>query len=555
MTIGKFAVCTLSALRGRGPAGHRGRGAGGQSGARHRLPPRLLRRPAARAGPSAWPWCGPRCRPCGAWPRGATPAGYSPAELQSAYNLALASAAAGRGETVAVVDAYDDPDAAADLAIYRAHYGLPACGSGCFSQVNQEGQASPLPAASGQHRLGHRGVAGPRHGVGDLPELPHPAGGGETAPSPTWAQAVNAAVALGARFVSNSYSAAEFAGETAADSAYYDHPGVAVTAAAGDSGYGVGYPAASGYVTSVGGTALTRDPAAARGWSETAWNSGSGATGSGCSAYEPKPSWQADAGCSHRTDNDVAADADPDTGAAIYDSYDQGGWLEVGGTSEATPDHRRDLRPGRPASAGSDPAEYPYQHTAALDDVTSGSDGSCGGSYLCTARPGYDGPTGWGTPDGTGAFQAVDHSVTVASPGNRHSRAGKKSTPLAIAARDSGSAQPLRFTASGLPAGLSISPGGVISGTPKARGYYAVRVYATDATGMTGSASFRWPWSRPAPSRSLGKCLDDWHGGTANGNKIDDLPVQRRPGPGLAGLSPARRRAADPAGQGGPACA
>jgi subtilase family serine protease len=72
-----------------------------------------------------------------------------PAGLQGAYRLALASAAAGRGETVAVVDAYNDPDAAADLATYRAHYGLPACGAGCFSQVNQEGEASPLPAASG----------------------------------------------------------------------------------------------------------------------------------------------------------------------------------------------------------------------------------------------------------------------------------------------------------------------------------------------------------------------------------------------------------------------
>ena len=111
-------------------------------------------------------------------------------------------------------------------------------------------------------------------------------------------KAVNAAVSLGARFVSNSYSVAEYPGETADDSAYYDHPGVAVTAAAGDSGYGVGYPAASQYVTSVGGTSLVRATGtAARGWSETAWNSGSGATGSGCSAYEPKPSWQTDTGC------------------------------------------------------------------------------------------------------------------------------------------------------------------------------------------------------------------------------------------------------------------
>jgi hypothetical protein len=296
---------------------------------------------------------------------------------------------------------------------------------------------------------------------------------------------------------------------------------VAVTAAAGDSGYGVGYPAASPYVTSVGGTELVRDTAAARGWSETAWNSGSGATGSGCSAYEPKPSWQADPGCSRRTDNDVAADADPDTGAAIYDSYDEGGWLEVGGTSESAPLVAATYALAGPPGAGSYPAEYPYQHTSALNDVTSGSDGSCGGSYLCTAQAGYDGPTGWGTPDGTGAFQAVDHSVTVASPGSRLSRAGAKVSPLAIAAQDSGSARPLWYTASGLPAGLSISPGGVISGTPRTRGSYAVRVYATDATGMTGSASFGWTVESAGTITALRKCLDDWHGGTANGNKID----------------------------------
>ncbi len=296
---------------------------------------------------------------------------------------------------------------------------------------------------------------------------------------------------------------------------------MAVTAAAGDSGYGVGYPAASPYVTSVGGTALVRDTATARGWSETVWDSGSGGTGSGCSAYEPKPSWQADTGCGRRTDNDVAADADPDTGAAIYDSYDEGGWLEVGGTSESAPIIAATYALAGPPGTGSDPAEYPYQHTGDLNDVTAGSDGSCGGSYLCTARAGYDGPTGWGTPDGTGAFQAVDNSVTVASPGDRLSRAGVKVTPLAIAARDSASGATLRYAASGLPAGLSISPGGVISGTPGARGYYPVRVYATDATGMTGSASFTWTVDSAGALKMLGKCLDDWHGGTANGNKID----------------------------------
>jgi len=80
----------------------------------------------------------------------ASVAGYGPAQLQSAYNLTLAAAAAGKGETVALVDAYNDPDAAANLKTYRAHYGLPACGAGCFSKVNEEGKASPLPKSAGK---------------------------------------------------------------------------------------------------------------------------------------------------------------------------------------------------------------------------------------------------------------------------------------------------------------------------------------------------------------------------------------------------------------------
>jgi hypothetical protein len=519
VTIGKLAVCTLSALALTAlPAAGAAARTGGSS------PGPDFRHACSTAQPPSWAECLALVRTNVASFRGMapgiTPAGYDPAELQNAYNLALASAAAGRGETVAVVDAYDDPDAASDLAIYRAHYGLPPCDAGCFSKVNQAGQASPLPAASGSTGWATEESLDLDMVSAICPNCHILLVEADNSSLANLGTAVDAAVSLGARFVSNSYSASEFAGEAAEDAAYYDHPGVAVTAAAGDSGYGVGYPAASPYVTSVGGTALVRDTAAARGWGETAWDSGSGATGSGCSAYEPKPSWQADPGCSRRTDNDVAADADPDTGAAVYDGYDEGGWLEVGGTSESAPIVAATYALAGLPAGGSYPAAYPYRHAGDLDDVTSGSDGSCGGSYLCTAQAGYDGPTGWGTPDGTGAFQAVDNSVTVAGPGHRYSRTGVKVPPLAIAARDS-SALPLRFTARGLPAGLSISPRGVITGTPRARGYYAVRVYATDTTGITGSASFPWTVESIGTVTMLGKCLDDWRGRSANGNKVD----------------------------------
>ncbi len=454
-----------------------------------------------------------------------TPAGYGPAALQSAYNLTQASAAAGRGETVAVIDAYHDPDAAANLAVYRAQYHLPACttASGCLRQVNQNGATSPLPRAAGTTGWAAEESLDLDMVSAICPNCRIILVEAENAAVRNLGAAVNAAVSLGARFVSNSYSGSETASETADDSAYYDHPGVAVTAASGDAGYGTRYPAASRYVTSVGGTSLVRAPGPARGWSETAWNS-AGATGSGCSAYEGKPAWQTDTGCSRRTENDVAADADPNTGVAVYDTYGPDrGWQVFGGTSVSSPIIAATYALAGAPGAGASPAEYPYQHTSRLYDVTSGSDGSCGGSYLCTAKVGYDGPTGWGTPDGTGAFNAVDNAVSVASPGTRRSTQGVKIAPLKIAARDSDSAQALRFTATGLPSGLSISAGGSISGTPRARGYYQVRVYATDGTGMAASASFTWAVTSVGAitSRLRGQCLDDWRGGTADRNKID----------------------------------
>ena len=325
-----------------------------------------------------------------------------------------------------------------------------------------------------------------------------------------------------------------------------------MTAAAGDSGYGVGYPAASGYVTSVGGTELVRDTAAARGWSETAWNSGSGATGSGCSAYEPKPSWQADPGCSRRTDNDVAADADPDTGAAIYDSYDGG--RVAGG--------RRHLR--RPLRSSPRPTPWPARRRRRLPGPVPvpahrrPPRRDLGQRWLVRRVLPVHGPGRVRRPDrlgharrhgGVPGRRPLGHRGQPGQPAQPGGGEGAPRWP--IAARDSGSALPLWYTASGLPAGLSISPGGVISGTPRARGYYAVRVYATDATGMTGSASFRWTVESVGTITALRKCLDDWHGGTANGNKIDIYGCNGGRAQAWLAYPQARRRPSGPAGQGG----
>jgi subtilase family serine protease len=173
-----------------------------------------------------------------------------------------------------------------------------------------------------------------------------------------------------------------------------------VTASSGDSGYAAGpqFPATSPHVTAVGGTHLVT-AANSRGWTETVW---SGA-GSGCSTIYAKPAWQTDTGCTKRVEADVSAVADPNTGVAVYGptSRNRSGWLVFGGTSVAAPLIAGVYGVnGGAVNYGSDP----YNNTGALYDVTSGSNGSCGGSYLCTAKVGYDGPTGLGTPNGSTAF-------------------------------------------------------------------------------------------------------------------------------------------------------
>jgi hypothetical protein len=334
----------------------------------------------------------------------AAPTGYGPADLQSAYHLP--SATAGSAVTVALVDAYDDPTAEADLQVYRKQYGLPVCdtANGCFTKVNQEGKQGSYPAGdSGWGEEESLDV----DMVSAICPLCHILL--VEADDDSFANlgvAEDEAVTLGAKYVSNSYASS---GEAKAELGYdhfYDHPGVVITAAAGDNGYQVNFPAVSPDVTAVGGTSLVADPSVPRGWSESAWKG----TGSGCSKYEAKPAWQHDPGCTMRTVADVSAVADPSTGVALYDT-DQTtqGWNEVGGTSVATPIIAATYALAGTPVAGTNPASYPYAAVLSgaageLNDVTSGANGHCAPAYLCTAGPGYDGPTGNGTPDGTAAF-------------------------------------------------------------------------------------------------------------------------------------------------------
>jgi subtilase family serine protease len=324
------------------------------------------------------------------------PTGLSPQQFHSAYKLPTA---APNAQTIAIVDAYDDPTAESDLAKYSSQFGLPACttANGCFKKIGQTGTTS-VPRADSGWALEISLDVQVAHAICQSCKILLVEA--RSSRFSDLAKAENTAASHGATVISNSYGGPEFSTETSSDSAF-NHPGIPITVSSGDSGYGVEYPAASRYVTAVGGTKLTLDSAGNR-VAETAW---SGA-GSGCSAYEPKPSWQHDTACSRRTVADVSADADPASGASIYDStayQGQTGWFRVGGTSLAAP-----LVAAVYALAGNGSStssgSFPYAHASSLFDVTSGSNGSCGGSYLCTAAAGFDGPTGLGSPNGTGGF-------------------------------------------------------------------------------------------------------------------------------------------------------
>jgi hypothetical protein len=357
--------------------------------------------------------------------------GYDPSYLQSAYNVASIAATAGASQTVAIVDAYDDPNAESDLASYRSQWGLPPCttANGCFRKVDQRGGTSYPAADSGwalEISLDVDMVSAicPRCHI-LLVEA-------DDNTMANLGAAVNRAVALGATQVSNSWGGSEYSGESADSAAYFNHPGVAITVSSGDAGYGRQFPAASQYVVAVGGTTLTQNTnSGTRNGSETAW---SGA-GSGCSWYEPKPAWQHDSGCARRTIADVSAVADPSTGVWAFDTYQGSGWSILGGTSAAAPIVAALYAlAGSPAGTQAQAAAAPYG-SASLSDVVSGSNGSCSPAYLCTSMSGYDGPTGLGTPNGVSAL-ALSGGSSGGSTGGTTPTAPSAPTSLTATAGD-----------------------------------------------------------------------------------------------------------------------
>ncbi|HEX6520381.1 MAG TPA: carboxypeptidase regulatory-like domain-containing protein [Streptosporangiaceae bacterium] len=342
---------------------------------------------------------------------GVTPAGYSPADIQSAYDLPSGS----DSPLVAVVDAYDDPNAESDLAVYRAQYGLPACttANGCFRKAGQDGGTDyPSPPPSGDDWVSE--ITLDLDAVSAACPSCHillVEANDDSSTSGSLPAAVQTAYNMGAKFISMSWGGSEDGTENSQDAQYFDHPGIAYTASSGDYGYSAGpiYPSTSQYTVSVGGTTLNRATGTARGWSESAWSD----AGSGCSSDVTKPQFQSGiSACSTRADTDLSADADPNTGLAIYNTYSDAGWDVYGGTSLAAPLIASMYALAGTPAAGTFPASYPYndQHQATdLNDVTSGSNGSCSPAVLCTAGPGWDGPTGLGSPEGTGALTSSPH--------------------------------------------------------------------------------------------------------------------------------------------------
>jgi subtilase family serine protease len=339
----------------------------------------------------------------------AIPAGLSPAQLHTAYQLPTTSV---KGPTIAIIDAFSDPKVFADLKKYDAVFGLPVfpkctktVKKSCFSVLNQSGATSPLPTGDTGWGLEISLDVEVAHAICQNCKIMLVEA--STANFSDIEAAVNTAVAKGAKVVSNSYGA--FGYDCAEPG--YDHPHVAMVVSAGDNGFGIACPAVMNTVVSVGGTRLTLGAGDAY-VSESVWGPGSSGTGSGCSTVSLAQAWQlsvsgwAGIGCgTHRGMNDVAAVGDPFSGAAVYDSYGFGGWLVVGGTSLSAP-----LIAGVYGLAGN-AASWTYTAqglyaapSTSFNDVTTGSNGSCGFPLQCNAGGGYDLPTGVGTPKGLGGF-------------------------------------------------------------------------------------------------------------------------------------------------------
>lgn len=389
--------------------------------------------------------------------------GLRPQDLHVAYDLPQAPVSP---QMIAIVTAGGDPKIEKDLANYDREFGLEGCPSEteCATVVNGQGQRHPLPAVEGDVPLETSLDVEVAHAV--CPGCSLLLVEASSATLAAFEEATDTAARLGAQEISISWGEGEPA-QAPGEGAAFDHPGIAITAAAGDTGYlnwasaeaergRPEYPASSPDVIAVGGTSL--ELGAAGEWQgEQVWNRlepHDEAGGSGCSTLFPAPSWQLELPdwealeCGeHRATADLAAIADPRLGVAVYDSAKNSeghkpGWQRLGGTSVGAP-----LIAGAFALAGGAhgvpyPAQTLYRNAAwdsgLLHDVTTGTNGACklvlgrgctfeeqaadcSSRAICVAGPGYDGPTGLGSLHG---IEALEPRLTFRTPAPSSARRG-----------------------------------------------------------------------------------------------------------------------------------
>jgi hypothetical protein len=516
--------------------------------------------------------------------------GLRPQDLHSAYDLPDSVAGA---QTVALIDAYNDPTAESDLKAYDEEFGLPECttGDGCFRQVNQNGEAGnpPFPKTTKELETARKGSRAAREEAEEATgwaleisldiEVAHATCQScdillveSSAPSyEDLEMAEQSAATLGAGEISNSWAGSEEGETPELESASpFNHPGIVITAAAGDDGYlnwdaessaekgYVNFPAASPHVVAVGGTRLSLEAGSA--WAgEAVWN-GDHATGGGCSVVFTAQPWQqsvsdwSGVGCgTKRAVADVAADADPYTGVAVHDtspeceySYEEGGvkhvayWCTIGGTSLSTPLIASVFALAGGANGVEYPAKTLYENElkspASLHDVTVGSNGECSKPFLedglsactpaeeaascaskaiCLARTGYDGPTGAGTPDGIAAFKPPASPPVVVTSVSPASGTVSGGTPITI-------------TGTGFVAGATVEIGqGNGAGPTAIPASKVVVVSPTEITATTGGSAKAGTWNLFV--------IDS--GGTSPANTGDDYTYNTTPT--ISSVSPA----------------
>lgn len=483
---------------------------------------------------------------------------YTPAQIRAAYgmpalpssyaNLTAAQAAQlGAGQTIYIVDAQHNPNVVAELAAFNSKFGLP----GCTKKTIAANASLPLSAPSASAcefvqvystAAGAMTASAPAYEAGWATEIALDVQWAHaTAPlarivlieanSPTYDNllgGVKLANNLGPGIVSMSFGGSESSTTSSADSTF-SAAGMTYLAATGDTGVGVKWPSASSKVLAVGGTTLTYSGSGAR--SEVVWSG----TGGGVSAFLPTPAYQSTSvpgmgTAARRTVADVAFNADPSSGqyvALIAAGTSTVKWTSVGGTSLATPQwagliavaNALRLKNSKAVLAAPHTALYtqiatvPGFYASAFADIRSGSNGACA---ACSARTGYDGASGLGTPNVSSLLTTLSGlTVQTAPVVNAATINGKAKTALTFTASVTAS-NPVTYALSGAPAGMTINPAGLVSWAVPVAGTYSVVVTAKDnVNGLSGSGSYSvaiaaaaGTATTPAPSGSGGPVIN-----------------------------------------------